>query len=498
VVRTPPKIAPCSRLGRIALVAIALAGTSESQSDAAPESISLESAPAIGDRPYHEPLRPQFHFTARQNWLNDPNGLVFFHGEYHLFFQRNPDGNHWGNMTWGHAISHDLVHWQELDDAITPDARGTIFSGSAVVDWHNSAGLQSGLEPALLAFYTAAGGTSPESKGVLFTQCLAYSNDRGRTWTKYRKNPVIPHFVVENRDPKVFWHEPTKHWIMALYLDGNDFALFRSLDLKRWERTDKVTVPGSIECPDLFELSVEGDAGDSKWVFWTANNVYVVGDFDGTKFTPTDKPQRFEFGANRFAAQTFSDIPSADGRRLQIAWMRGGRYPEMKFNQQMTFPTALTLHATSAGYRLRSLPVAEVEMLRGEPFEWKGELSDQSNPLEKFVSDACEMKLTATLNAEGRIILDARGEHLAYNAKSEELSLGDSKARVPLSDGKLMLRILVDRTSIEVFANEGVASISNCFLSKAADPPYRLSGNGAIIESLTAWPLNSAWEDRQD
>lgn len=301
---------------------------------------------------YDEQLRPQFHFTAQRNWLNDPNGLVFFGGQYHLFFQHNPSGIEWGNMTWGHAVSDDLVHWRQLNDAIEPDALGTIFSGSAVVDWNNTAGFQTGDEPALVAMYTAAGGTSPASQGAKFTQGLAYSNDRGQTWTKYDGNPVVPHIAGDNRDPKVIWHEPSQRWVMALYLDKNDFALFNSPDLKQWERIDDLTVPGSIECPDFFELPVVDKPGESKWIFWTANGVYLVGEFDGKDFKPEGEPQRFEHGANCFAAQTYSDIPAKDGRRIQIAWMRGGKYPGMPFNQQMTFPTTLTLHATDEGYRL--------------------------------------------------------------------------------------------------------------------------------------------------
>src|SRR5262245_38978807 len=211
---------------------------------------------------YNEAYRPQFHFSPRENWTNDPNGLVFYQGEYHLFFQHNPFGINWGNMTWGHAVSTDLVHWQQLPNAIEPDSLGTIFSGSAVVDWNNTTGFQRGEEKTLITIYTAAGGTSEASQGQPFTQCIAYSNDRGHTWTKYERNPVLGHMVKENRDPKVVWHAPSRRWIMALYKDGNTFAFFASPDLKTWAHLHNLDVPGCAECPDFFEMLIAGEAAE--------------------------------------------------------------------------------------------------------------------------------------------------------------------------------------------------------------------------------------------
>ena len=302
-------------------------------------------APAI----YHESLRPQFHFTSRTNWLNDPNGLVFYRGQYHLFFQHNPAGINWGNMTWGHAVSPDLLHWKQLDDAIAPDRLGTIFSGSAVIDWNNTSGLQTGQEKPLIAIYTSAGGTSPASNGQPFTQSIAASNDLGGTFRKYDHNPVLGHIIGGNRDPKVIWHGPTKKWVMALYLDGDQYALFSSPDLKQWTKLCDISRFGSGECPDIFELPIEGLRGKSRWIFWGGNNTYLIGDFDGTKFVKESGPHRFEFGANYYAAQTYSDIPAADGRRIQIGWMSGGKYPHMPFNQQMSFPGGVGAAANFRG-----------------------------------------------------------------------------------------------------------------------------------------------------
>ena len=325
---------------------------------------------------YKEAYRPQFHFTPKTNWTNDPNGLIHYKGEFHLFFQHNPFGIDWGNMTWGHAVSTDLVHWKQLPHAIHPDGLGTIFSGSGVVDWKNTGGFQTGDESVLVNFYTSAGSHAP--KEVPFTQSIAYSNDRGRSWTKYEGNPVIEHIERDNRDPKVIWHEPTQKWVMALYLDQNDYALFGSTNLKEWTRLSDLQIPDT-ECPDIFELPVDGDPDNTKWVFWGAAGKYYVGNFDGTTFIPEGDAQRADHGANFYAAQTWSDVPESDGRRTQIAWMSGSKPPDMPFNQQMSFPCELTLRTTSEGIRLHREPVAEIENIHTYTHAWS-DLTIQTHP----------------------------------------------------------------------------------------------------------------------
>src|SRR6185436_1577185 len=191
-------------------------------------------------------------------------------------------------MRWGHAVSKDLVHWRELPEALYPDEHGTMFSGSVVVDWKNTAGFQMGKDPALVAMFTAAGRP--------FTQALAFSNDRGRSWMKYARNPVMGHIVAENRDPKVVWYAPQKKWVMSLYLDHNDFAIFTSHDLKSWEKLSDFKLSGDAECPNFFEMSLDGKVKNRRWVFFGANGVYVVGTFDGQKFTPETQPRRLQNG----------------------------------------------------------------------------------------------------------------------------------------------------------------------------------------------------------
>jgi len=445
---------------------------------------------------YHETYRPQFHFTARNNWHNDPNGLVFYRGEYHLFFQHNPSGINWGNMTWGHAVSRDLVHWEQLPNALEPDRLGTIFSGSAVVDWHNTAGFQRGREKTLVAIYTAAGDTSPESKGQPFTQCVAYSNDRGRTWTKCERNPVLPHIIGGNRDPKVVWHAPTRKWIMALYKDGNVYAFFASPDLKSWTHLHDLTVPGCGECPDFFEMPVEGDPRNQKWVFTAANGHYLVGAFDGQRFTPETGPHPADWGSNYYAVQTYSDIPARDGRRIQIAWMSGGRYPGMPFNQQMSFPCELKLRSFAEGLRLCRLPVREIARLHAQKKTWRAQTARPGeNLLAGVAGELFDLRAEIEPGEASGFGLRVRGEAVHYAAKDKQLTcLGKSAPLEPVAN-RLKLQILVDRTSLEVFAHDGRVAMTSCFLPKPGNRSleFYVEGGPVKVISLHVIEVRSAW-----
>jgi sucrose-6-phosphate hydrolase SacC (GH32 family) len=453
-------------------------------------------APAKAEPVYAERYRGQFHFSPRTNWTNDPNGMVFYKGRYHLFFQHNPVGINWGNMTWGHAVSPDMFHWTQLDDAIKPDKLGTIFSGSAVVDWENAAGFQQGDEKTIVCIYTSAGGTSPESKGQPFAQSIAYSSDAGRTFTKYAKNPVLPHIRGENRDPKVLWHRPSRQWVMALFLDGNAYALFASPDLKSWSKLCDVPMPGSGECPDFFALPVDGDKANVKWVFWGANNNYLLGSFDGKAFHKEAGPLPTHFGANRYAAQTFSDIPASDGRRIQIAWMQGGKYPRMPFNQQMSVPAELTLRKFPEGVRLCTLPVREAALLHeGEKFSFQGPLKPGENPLHGRSGAELDIALKIEPGSAGEITLGLRGTPIRYNVKDRRLSCLGHSARIEPIDGCLALRVLLDRSSIEIFTADGRANLAFCFLPSEDDKSLVLSATGgeANVRALDVWQMRSTW-----
>ena len=441
---------------------------------------------------YAETYRPQFHFSARANWLNDPNGLVWYAGEYHLFFQHNPEGIQWGNMSWGHAVSTDLVHWKQLEHALLPDALGTIFSGSAAVDWTNSAGFEKGGEKTIVALYTAAGSSSPQSQGRPFTQCLAYSTDRGRTFTKYAGNPVLPHVAGENRDPRLVWHAPSARWILALYLQGETYALYSSTDLKSWTQLQELVVPGSSECPDFFELPVAGEPATRKWIFTGANGHYLVGDFDGQRFAPEGAPQRADWGRNFYAVQTWNDLPASDGRRIQIAWMNGGSYPRMPFNQQMSFPCELVLRRTAEGLRIFRTPVHEIESLRTRTKELQITELERLLPVET-ASELLDLELEFETAGAKQLELRWRGETIAYDVAKRTLSALGAAVELPPVEGKLALRVLIDQSSIEVFGNGGIVSLSNCFVPRGRRGLELYASGGTARAKLRVHELASAW-----
>lgn len=446
---------------------------------------------------YNEAYRPQFHFSAKQGWLNDPNGLVFYEGEYHLYFQWESQlSGADDRKSWGCAVSPDLLHWRQLDDALRPDALGPVWSGSAVVDRDNTSGLGSPGNPPLVALYTAAGGKSPESQGRAFTQCLAYSTDRGRTWTRYAHNPVLPHVAGENRDPKVVWYAPARRWIMALYLEKSDFGLFSSPDLKTWTRLQTLTLPGCGECPDFFEMPVEGSHGERRWVFTVANGHSLVGTFDGQTFTPETGLLQADYGANFYAVQTFSDIPHTDGRCIQIAWMSGGEYPHMPFNQQMSFPCELTLHRTPDGLRVYRQPVREIAGLYGQAQQWHDlTLAPGDNPLQALSGDLWDIHAEFEVGTATALAFRVRGAEVRCDVKGQALTMLGRTAPLKVDGHRLTLRLLIDRTSLEVFGEGGQISMTSCFLAPPDDRSLALfvDGGTAKIVFLTVHPLRSAW-----
>ncbi len=443
---------------------------------------------------YQEKYRPQFHFSAQRGWINDPNGLVYYDGEYHLFFQHNPYGWNWGNMTWGHAVSKDLIHWEELGDAIHPDAHGTIFSGSAVVDHHNTTGFQTGAEPPLVCIFTYAGGNNLSSKDVPFTQGLAYSNDRGRTWTKYDGNPVQGHIVGGNRDPKVFWHEPSKQWVIVLFLDKQRMAIFNSKDLKEWRQTQELEA--FFECPELFALPADGNAEHMKWILYGASGDYFVGAFDGEIYTPEGPAIPFNFGDCFYASQTFNNIPSEDGRRIQIAWGRTG-HPDMPFNQMMNFPVELRLRDTEQGPRLIAHPIREIERLRLKTQAWNNlDQAAAAQRLAEVSGELLDLHIAFTPKDAAVFGLTINGLTIDCDLEKGALRCKDKTAPLSLREGRIDLRLLVDRLSVEIFANDGDVYMPMSHALEAEQKGLRLfATDGSVdVAELTVHELASAWK----
>ena len=437
---------------------------------------------------YREALRPQYHYTARRGWINDPNGLVWHNGKYHLYYQHNPYERDWENMHWGHAVSADLVHWQEMDDVLFPDSLGTMFSGSAVFDEQNTSGFGNSNNPPLVFAYTAA--------GKYQTQCIAYSVDSGESLIKYDNNPVIDSHdrwkSLDTRDPRLFWYAPKGHWVMVLFeRDGN--SIYTSTDLKNWIWRSHVR--GFWECPDLFELPVDGDPSKTMWVMYGASGTYVLGDFDGYTFTPRSGKQRYCTGTI-YASQTFNNVP--DGRRIQIGWGRID-FPDMPFNGQMLLPTELSLRTTRDGLKLVSFPVREVLSLLKRQFSSDVELSlaQANEALARFNGcDGLHIRCTIGLSYALSAGLDLNGQHLIdYNASHDMLN---GYSYFPQDPCALELKadIYIDRSSVEVFAEDGLFSLSFRRENSEINSGLSFWGGEISIRQLEIDTVDSIWPQR--
>ncbi|HYH54996.1 MAG TPA: glycoside hydrolase family 32 protein [Anseongella sp.] len=444
---------------------------------------------------YREKLRGQFHFSPKRGWNNDPNGLVYYKGEYHLFFQHNPYGRGWGNMHWGHAVSKDLVHWKELDIALYPDASGTMFSGGGVVDNQNSSGLGSPENPAMVLFFTGAGS---------WDQGLAWSTD-GRDFQKL-DHPVVRRINKDNRDPKVVWHEPSGQWVMVLYVEREEgrhtVQFLTSPDLKNWTQTSRAE--GGLgddrylfECPEFFEIPVEGSPGETKWILTGANSEYAIGTFDGKTFSPETERLNGQLGRDFYAAQTFSNEPK--GRRIEIGWWRTHTDKEgMPFNQSMSVPMELKLVKRPEGLRLTRSPVEELKSLRTASHK-VGKLKlkeDSPNPLSGIKAELSEIRMEFEPGSAREVVLNIRGLDVVYNAEKEELSIDGIKAGAPLQNGRQNLIIYADRTGLEVFAGDGLVFMPVNFNLAPDNRSLSLSvkGGTARFSVFEVHELKSIWE----
>lgn len=451
---------------------------------------------------YNEDHRPQFHFSPESNWMNDPNGMVYYEGEYHLFYQYYPDSTVWGPMHWGHAVSPDMVSWEHLPIALYPDSLGYIFSGSAVIDWDNTSGLGDGGEPPMIAIFTHHEMEGERNKTNVFQyQSIAYSNDRGRTFVKYEGNPVVSNPGIKDfRDPKVIWHEATKKWIMV-FAAYDKVRIYNSPNLIDWTFTSEFGIPGDTrlwECPDLFPIQVEG-SDEKKWVLITSiqkegpnggtATSYFVGDFDGSTFVGDNKNQKWlDFGTDNYALVTWADVPKSDGRRLALGWMSNWQYaqkvPTEKWRSAMTLPRSLTLHKTSDDYVLTSHPVKELESIEGESNAINGQTINGAFELPTAPNHSL-YKLELSFEKPAKGIVEVRFS----NEMDESLSVGYSVAdkqyyidrtfagkdefsdvfadyhmgEAAYNHDQIDMVIYADLSSIELFADQGQCVMTDIF-----------------------------------
>ncbi len=487
---------------------------------------------------YQEQHRPQFHHSPPFGWANDPNGMVYFDGEYHLFYQHYPDSTVWGPMHWGHAVSKDLVNWENLPIALFPDSLGYIFSGSAVVDTKNTSGMGQNGQPPLVAIFTYHDEVAAKAGSNSFQhQAIAYSNDRGRTWVKYDGNPVLPNpgGVRDIRDPKVIWHESLSQWIMALAV-GDHIEFWGAPNLKRWTKLSdfgkNYGSHGSVwECPDLFPIKVEG-SGETKWLLIVNLNPggpnggsagqYFVGEFDGKNFklddqfaqkVPLNTGAWLDWGKDNYAAVTWSDAPS--DRRLLLGWMSNWEYanqvPAGIWRNAMTLPRSLSLRKTAGGYHLFAEPVQELQTLRTNSVELqKTELTGPLNLSAQlgFPITLSEMELEFELKdgATGRFcveISNIKGEvyRIGYDTnsnqlfsdrtKSGDLSFSEKFAPKPsiapryAKDKKLTLHLFFDAASVELFADGGSAVMTELFFPTEDFTQAKLFAEGGKVTLIS-------------
>lgn len=484
-----------------------------------------------------EPFRPAYHFAPAYGWMNDPNGMFYLDGVWHLCYQHNPYGAMWGNMHWGAASSRDLITWEHHGDVLRPDELGTIFSGSAVVDHDNTAGFGKG---AVIAFYTSAGRYQQQS--------MAYSTDGGKSFTKYEGNPVVKSELADCRDPKVFWYAPAKHWNMILAV-GNHMEIYSSKDLRTWRHESDFGASygghdGVWECPDLFELPVDGDPGNTRWVLLSNNysntlrsggTQYFVGTFDGREFrceTPADLTRWIDKGRNHYAAVTWDNAP--DGRRVLLAWMAGWPYQDPQRPVQIrgiqSMPRDLALYTHDGVVYLAAKPSPEMEALRGgEALKTPRFKVKESRTFALPGEGLCELEVTfrdIDAAAAGFRLKNSLGEELVarYDTRTRQFVIDfsrsgkvdyshDPNARsivtlatsgndltagaaretyAPMADdGSISLRVLLDRCSVECFERDGRFAITDyIFPSEPYGQIEFFAEDGSCrIADFAAYPL---------
>ena len=465
------------------------------------------------DYDYNEKYRPAYHFSPQYGWMNDPNGMVYYNGEYHLFFQSNPYGSRWANMHWGHAISSNLVKWEYKPTSLAPDSIGSIFSGSAVVDKNNTAGFG---KDAIVAIYTSA--------GALQTQSLAYSLDKGRTFTKYEHNPVLSDpKIADFRDPKVFWHQKTNQWIMSL-ATSQTITFYGSKNLKQWNKLSEFgegigNHDGVWECPDLFPLKYNGQL---KWVLLVSINPggpnggsatqYFIGDFDGKSFNPDmtiPYPVWLDYGRDNYAGVTWNNIPDADGRRLFIGWMNNWDYanfvPTLNFRSAMTLPRELKLANNGKHVVLANYPVHELESLRSETVLLENISTDKEFVIEKLLNvnnGAYELEMEVDVLESEEFVLELQNkskEHLdfIFDLKNETLNVDRSKSgivdinekfasvvsKAPLTKkDKYKIRLFIDSASSELFIDEGAVTQTNIMFPGEPYNSLLIKNKGKVLK----------------
>jgi len=441
-----------------------------------------------GTNLYSEMLRPQMHFSTQRGWLNDANGMFYDNGLYHLYYQHDPfnwDGS--GQKWWGHAVSLDMVNWRELPEGLYSHSYGDqVYSGSAVVDSANTGGFKTGTNDVIVAaFYSTARG-----------ECIAYSNDGGLTFTDYANNPVAIH-SGQGRDPHLFWYAPSNYWVMAVYDDagGNGIQFYSTPDFRHWTFQSKI-YNGFFECPDMFQLPMDGNTNNTLWMLNDASSGYQLGQFNGSVFTPTTQKLPGNLGSGFYASQTFTSMKPGDNRKVRIGWAQLSM-PGMPFNQSMFFPTTLALTTTSNGVRLCSQPIAEITNNAANIYTWTNlTVSPGYNPLSGIRGQLFDLRAQFTPASATSISFVFCGVPVTYVPATQRISCnGDTQPLAPIN-GAISLEIICDRQTIEIFGNGGQLYMPIAGAGfNATNNVLSLTSQGATtaFSNLTVYKLRSIW-----
>lgn len=434
------------------------------------------------DNLYSENMRPQIHFTTKNGWINDPNGLIYIDGTYHMFYQHNPGGPVWDNMHWGHAESRDLIHWEEKDIALFPDETGMMFSGSAVIDKNNVLGLQNGNTPTSLLFYTA---TNP------FSQHMAYSTDNFKTIHKYQQNPVLPNIIDQNRDPKVVFCDELGCYIMALYLEKDTYALFKSDNLTDWKLLQHITLPGDGECPDIFCL--KDQYGDRKWVLMGAKDKYIVGRFTDAKFEPLQPVQSFHYESSGYAGQSFYNLPG--GRIVRMVWDMWADLRTPPFAGQMSIPVELTLEKHNDRYYISGNPVKELTSIY-DSSRLYSDICLKANKCRTFSLEdkPAVIKIKGGFDKKSKLDFSIFGISFMCDMKENIFKINEKTAPVSCSEERFDLTIIIDRCSTEVFIDGGKVFLTDVSICDRNINYFEINSDTDYnIEAMEIHSLKSIW-----
>lgn len=435
---------------------------------------------------YNEPIRPHVHFTTKNGWINDPNGLIYLDGVYHMFYQHNPAEPNWNNMHWGHAESRDLIHWEEKDIALFPDERGAMFSGSAILDDKNLLGKNSGNNKAALLFYT----TYPS-----YCQYMSYSIDNFKTINRYGKKPVVAPIKTLNRDPKVVFCDELGCYIMALYLEEDIMCILKSDDLVNWKEWQHIRLEEDGECPDIFPLC--DSQGNRKWILIGAHEKYLVGRFEEGKFVAEQSVLPLGYGSMGYAGQSFSNLPG--GRVVRMVWdMWSWGLPPANFKGQMGIPMEMSLYKFEDTYYLQANPVQEIKNIYKNTVYRNHVTVGTENVFREALEETAQLiKLKSNFFENAELILHIFGRRICLNFTKNEMTIGGCTAPISLTHNNLDLTIIVDRCSMELFADGGKITMS-CLDNNAFSDfnlPYITiqSDKNIILESIEINSLHSIW-----